>query len=115
MRKICLSLLICCGIAASVFAQSKLDLRSRAALRSYQMEQVPVHNAYTKALEKAGIPATHVTALISMADGVTAEQLQAEGVNVVRTRGNIAMVSMPFFCAKAIRSSIPIEPSDSLV
>lgn len=95
MRKICLSLLICCGIATTIFAQSKLDLRSRAALRSYQMEQVPVHNAYTKSLEKVGIPATHVTALISMADGVTAEQLQAEGVNVVRTRGNIAMVSMP--------------------
>lgn len=94
MRKIYLSLLVA-GLAFTGIAQSKLDMRSRAALRSYKMEQVPVHNAYTKSLEMAGVPVSHVTALIKLAPGATAEQLEAAGVNVVRTRGDIAMVSMP--------------------
>lgn len=94
MRKIYLFSLIF-SVAVSAYAQSSLDLRSRAALRSYKMEKSPSYNAYTKSLQIAPVAPTHVTAMIKLADGATAEQLQSEGVNVVRTRGNIAMVTMP--------------------
>lgn len=95
MKKFYLSL-TSLGIVLTMSAASTgLDLQSRAALRQHRTEKIPVHNAYTKALESAGIPATHVTALISLADSANVSELEAEGVNVVRTRGNIAMVSMP--------------------
>lgn len=93
-RKFYLSL-IASGLVFTLSAQVGLDLQSRAALRQYQTEKVPGHNAYTKALEDKGIPVSHVTGLIRLADGATAETLEAEGVNVVRVRGDIAMVSMP--------------------
>lgn len=94
MKRIYLSLMAF-GLVMMASAQSGLDLQSRAALRQHKTEKVPGHNAYTKALETVGIPATHVTGLIKLAPGATAEQLEAEGVNVVRVRGDIAMVSMP--------------------
>ena len=94
MKKIYLSLLIV-GATLSASSQAALDLRSRAALRQHQVENFPTHDAYTKALIDANIPTTHITGLIKLADGATAKELEAQGVNVVRTRGNIALVSMP--------------------
>ncbi len=96
MKKFYLSLLAV-GIALSSVAQSKLDLQSRAILRSHKIQQlVPVSNEVRlKAMQNAGIPSNHITGLIKMAADATAEQLEAEGVNVVRVRGDIALVSMP--------------------
>ncbi len=82
-------------MAISATAQGALDLGSRAILRQYQTTNIPSHNAYTKALEQYNIPATHITGLIKLAEGATTQELEAEGINVVRTRGDIAMVSMP--------------------
>lgn len=86
--------LIASGLVLTLSAQAGLDLQSRAALRQHRTEKVPGHNAYTKALEEKGIPSTHITGLIKLAAGATAETLEAAGVNVVRVRGDIAMVSM---------------------
>ncbi len=97
MNKIFIGLLAC-GIAFSASAQSKLDLHSRAMLRHEKMQ--------IKKGEKDGLntnsvistpiaPNGFVTGMIKLADGATEEQLKNEGVNVHRTRGNIALVSMP--------------------
>lgn len=93
MKKNQLSLLFI-GIALSVSAQG-LDLGSRAILRQHQTENIPVHNNYLKALQSANIPTDHITGLIKIADDATFEMLENEGVNIVKTRGNIALVSMP--------------------
>lgn len=94
MKKNQLSLLFI-GLALSVSAQGQLDLGSRATLRQYQTEKIPMHNNYLKALQSANIPTDHITGLIKIADNATFEMLENEGVNVVKTRGNIALVSMP--------------------
>lgn len=94
MKKIFLSTLLF-GIAVTGVAQSKLDLRSRAALRQYQTEKVPTYNPRTKSFTASVAAPTYVGAMIKLADGASVEELQAEGVNVIRTRGNIAMVTMP--------------------
>ena len=94
MKKITLSVMLL-AMVASTSAQGSLDLGSRAILRQYQVQNIPTHNAYTKALEQLNIPTTHVTGLIKLADGSTFDELEAEGVNIVRTRGDIALVSMP--------------------
>lgn len=94
MKKITLSVMLL-AMVASTSAQGSLDLGSRAILRQYQAQNIPTHNAYTKALEQLNIPTTHVTGLIKLADGSTFDELEAEGINIVRTRGNIALVSMP--------------------
>ena len=93
MKKNQLSLLFI-GIALSVSAQG-LDLGSRAILRQHQTENIPVHNNYLKALQSANIPTDHITGLIKIADDATFEMLENEGVNIVKTRGDIALVSMP--------------------
>lgn len=92
MKKISLSLIIA-GFALSSSAQ--LDLRNQAILRQHQTEGIPTHDVYTKAIQDLNIPTTHITGLIKLNEGCTAEDLEAEGVNVVRVRGDIAMVSMP--------------------
>ena len=89
------TLLVAAVSFSATAAESGLSLQSRAALRQYRSEKIPVCNVQSKTLEAAGIPQSHVTGLIKLADGATAEELEAEGVNVVRVRGNIAMVSMP--------------------
>ena len=92
------------SLAISISAQGSLNLGSRATLRQYQTQNIPTHNAYTKALEQLNIPATHITGLIKLADGAATEDLEAEGVNIVRTRGDIALVSMPINDVERIAS-----------
>lgn len=92
------------AMALSTSAQNSLDLGSRAILRQYQTSNIPTHNAYTKALEQHNIPTTHITGLIKLSDGATAEELEDEGVNIVRTRGDIALVSMPIGDVERISS-----------
>lgn len=90
MRKIYFSLLVA-GVAFTGMAQSKLDLRSRAALRQHKVE----YNLRTKSFEPVETAKKSVTAMIKLAPGATASQLEAEGVKVMRTRGDIAFVVMP--------------------
>ena len=93
MKKISASALLL-ALAISASGQA-LDLGSRAIMRQYQSQSIPTHNAYTKALEQLNIPTSHITGLIKLSEGTTMEELEAEGVNIVRSRGNIALVSMP--------------------
>lgn len=94
MKKICITTLLL-GIALTGIAQSKLDLRSRAILRQYQTEKVPTYNSRTKSFDSPVAAPKYVGAMIKLSEGASAEELEAEGVNVIRTRGNIAMVTMP--------------------
>ncbi|MBQ2046602.1 MAG: peptidase, partial [Muribaculaceae bacterium] len=94
MKKLSISVMLL-AMVVTALAQSSLDLGSRATLRQYKTQNIPTHNAYTKALEQLSIPTSHITGLIKFAEGATVQDLEAEGVNIVRTRGDIALVSMP--------------------
>lgn len=84
-----------CGITFSALSQSKLDLHSRALL---QKEQIQLKNdklspktSSSISLVKNGL----TMGMIKLAEGVSANQLIEEGVNVHKIRGNFALVSMP--------------------
>lgn len=95
MKKFYLGLLAA-ALAVSASAESKLDLHSRAILRQHKMVNVPTkYDARTKSLKTRKTPATHVNGLIELEEGATFDQLSAEGIIVNRTRGRIALVTMP--------------------
>ncbi len=83
------------SLTLAVSAQSTLDLGSRAILRQHQTPNIPSQRAYIKALDELNIPNSHITGLIKLSEASSASELEAEGVNVIRTRGDIALVSMP--------------------
>lgn len=94
MNKIFIGFLAC-GIALSATAQSKLDLHSRAILRNERV-QLQKGGLHTSSITPTHIVANgYVSGMIKLADGTTSEELKAEGVNVHKTRGNIALVTMP--------------------
>lgn len=123
MKKIWFSL-IAIGVAFSGMAQSKLDLRSRVALHSAAMMQTPNSKIHTLAKANGIIPQGHISGLIKISEGESFDALAENGVNVVRTRGDIALVTMPvkdveristLGCIKQMQLSRRIEPKMDLV
>ena len=82
---------------SSMIAQSKLDLQSRSILRMQRSSQAKMKvDARTKSVGTVKeTPASHITGFIKLADGATADQLEAEGIDVLSIRENIALVAMP--------------------
>lgn len=123
MKKIWFSL-IALGVAFSGVAQSKLDLQSRAMLRSATVMQAPNSKIHTLAKTNGIIPQGHISGLIKISEGESFDALTENGVNVVRTRGDIALVTMPINeveristlgCIKQMQLSRTIEPKMDLV
>lgn len=123
MKKIWFAL-ITLGVAFSGVAQSKLDLQSRAALHGVKMLQAPNSKIHTLAKTNGVIPQGHISGLIKIAEGESFETLTENGVNVVRTRGDIALVTMPvnaverismLDCIKQMQLSRHVEPKMDLV
>lgn len=84
----------------SVSAQSRLDLSSQATLRKLRLEQKnPSAFALAKGLRKikqdVGVPASSVLAIAKLSDGVTEDDLRAQGVNVIRTSFGFAFIAIP--------------------
>lgn len=111
-------ILLALGVAVSGMAQSKLDMRSQATLRSHKMQQLSSYQAQAKALGKLGVPENHITGFVKLNAGTTAEQLEAEGMSVFAVRGDIALVSMPVDdvermsqlpCVKQLELSRPVS------
>lgn len=97
MKKIILSVLLA-GFAMTVSAESQLSMDNRAILRRHKVMnamEMPGSKLQMKAMKQYGIPTNHITGLIKLDNAASVEQLEAEGVNVVRVRGDIALVSMP--------------------
>ena len=97
MKKIILSVLLA-GFAMTVSAESQLSMDNRAILRRHKAMnamEMPGSKLQMKAMKQYGIPTNHITGLIKLDNAASVEQLEAEGVNVVRVRGDIALVSMP--------------------
>jgi hypothetical protein len=89
--------MICASL--TILAQSKLDLSNQAQLRRYRIEQNQGPNGVAaspiKKSAKASVPTgTGVLALVKIADGADAHQIEQEGAEVLAVRGNIAIVSM---------------------
>lgn len=84
-------------LAGAVQAQTSLDLVSRAQLRQQRLMTAQETRGGKQLKVKGVTPeqSTHVFGMIKLADGCTAEQLEAEGVNVMRCSQGFAFVSVP--------------------
>ncbi|MGN0213364.1 MAG: S8 family peptidase [Muribaculaceae bacterium] len=81
-------------------AQAKLDLRSMAQLRAKRLEMSKSSdskfNQQMKVLKSAyGVPSNYMLAVIRLSDGYTEEDLEAEGVTVLRCSYGFAFVAVP--------------------
>ena len=81
-------------------AQSKLDLLSKAQLRAKRLELAKISDSQftqkMKALKRSfGVPSNNVLAIIRLNDGNTEQDLQAQGVKVLRCSHGFAFVSVP--------------------
>ncbi len=97
MRKYSITAMALILLASTVQAESKLDLGSRMALHRLRIEQNGLSNA-AKALDgrRSAPSATgRVGAFVTLAEGMTAADLEAEGMSVSFVRGDIAVVGMP--------------------
>lgn len=95
MKKVCY-IAMAMLLGATVNAQSSLDLVSRAQLRQHRL--VVEQQAQGKEMMKIkGMPqanASRMLGMIKLADGCSAEQLEAEGVEVLRCSHGFAFVTV---------------------
>lgn len=86
------------GTAMAMTAQSSLDLVSRARLRQQRLSIKQETKGNSKLLNLKGTtptPDAHVFGMVRLADGCTADDLKAEGVEVTRSSHGFAWVSVP--------------------
>ena len=94
MKKITFTIL-CLGMACSAFAQSKLDLQSRMTLLQMRNTAIPTYNSRTRSFERPKSVQPNVMAMIEFTGNNALSELEAQGVKVLRVRGNIAIVMVP--------------------
>lgn len=101
MKKLLLGSLLFCGGIFLASAQSKLDLMSRAQLRTERLVQSGILKDSPSARnlmalkKKSGITPGCTLGLVKLDDADSFDALAAEGATVLRTRGNIGIISMP--------------------
>lgn len=97
-------------MALTASAQSKLSISDKMRLRELKMEQRNpnifqfTRKTPTTVNETLGVPATHALAIARLADGVTEEDLKAQGVNVLRCSYGFAFISVPVDDAERVAS-----------
>lgn len=91
MRKFTFTIL-CLGLACSAFGQSKLDLQSRMMLLQMRNTSIPTYNSRTRSFERPKVIQPNVMAMIEFTGNNALSELEAQGVKVLRVRGNIAIV-----------------------
>lgn len=92
MKKTAISVLFAMGILTAG-AQSKLDLQSLAALRD--MQTVAAQTGKAGSPERISAEAKQMLVLVRLNPGFDASALHADGMTVVRSRGEFVTVSLP--------------------
>lgn len=82
-------------VAMSMQGQGKLDVQSRLDLMLGHNANLQTYNTQQRRFVKAQQASTNVMGFVQMNDGVTQEDLERQGVKVLKVRGNIAIASMP--------------------
>ncbi len=94
MRKLAL-IILCLGMAWTAFGQSKLDLQSQMMLLQIRNTSIPTYNSRTRSFERPKEVQQNVMAMVEFKGKNALDELSAQGVNVLRVRGNIAIVMLP--------------------
>lgn len=102
MKKI---LLVPLALSAILTAEGEaLDLQSRAQLRRQKMEQREVIKSARRTMEKNSTETgtTRVSAFVTLAEGASAADLEAAGVDVVMNRNGVIIVNMAYEQVEAV-------------
>ena len=96
MKKFLLLLALAFAVLPAA-SQSKLDLLSKAQLRTKRLELAKMSDSQfsqkMKALKRGlGVPNSNMLAIIRLNDGYTEQDLQNEGVTVLRSSHGFAFV-----------------------
>lgn len=89
-----LATLLLASAALTLPAQQKLDLLSRLSLMQQRNQNLPVYNSRLRDFAPRQA-ATHTMAMVEFKDGAALDSLAAQGGKVLKTRGNIAIVTLP--------------------
>ncbi len=89
-----LATLLLASAALTLLAQQKLDLLSRLSLMQQRNQNLPVYNSRLRDFAPRQA-ATHTMAMVEFKDGEALDSLAAQGGKVLKTRGNIAIVTLP--------------------
>lgn len=113
MKKIYLSVMLLCGCVL-LNGQNKIDFKSQSLLRQYEIQK---HNGmdsrmrgYAHKMVQTVDGEEYITAIVSLSDGASVEELVSDGVEILDERGDMAIVSVPvaqvsdFSMKKAVRS-----------
>ena len=94
MRKILLTVFSLC-MAGTAFGQSKIDLQSQMELYRLRNTSIPTYNSRTRSFERPKSVPTNTMAMVELNGQDGRAELEAQGVKVLRMRGNIAIVVVP--------------------
>ena len=94
MRKILLTVFCLCSVGLA-YGQSKLDLQSQLELFKLRNTSIPTYNSRTRSFERPRSVPENTMAMVEMKDQNDRADLEAQGVKVLRVRGNIAIVVAP--------------------
>ena len=103
------------AIALSAQAQTKLGISEQVRLRELRSEQRKTDvfpykkNTSRKAKEMLGINPSYALAIAQLNDGVTEEDLKAQGVNVIRSRSGFAFIAVPLDDAERVAATKGIK------
>ena len=94
MRKILLTVFCLCSVGLA-YGQSKLDLQSQLELFKLRNTSIPTYNSRTRSFERPRSVPENTMAMVELKDQNGRADLEAQGVRVLRVRGNIAIVVAP--------------------
>ena len=103
------------AMALSTQAQTKLGISEQVRLRELRSEQRKTDvfpykkNTSRKAKEMLGINPSYALAIAQLNDGVTEEDLKAQGVNVIRSRSGFAFIAVPLDDAERVAATKGIK------
>ena len=94
MRKILLTVFCLCSVGLA-YGQSKIDLQSQLELFKLRNTSIPTYNSRTRSFERPKSVPENTMAMVELKDQNSRADLEAQGVRVLRVRGNIAIVVAP--------------------
>ncbi|MBR5898716.1 MAG: S8 family peptidase [Muribaculaceae bacterium] len=94
MKKIVITVLSMCALV-TMSAQSKIDLMGQAQLRQHRMEQRVKNTGELNSLSRVESLADEVVVFVALEEGASASDLVGDGVEVLDSRGDLALVRVP--------------------
>ena len=115
MKKMIFIASLLMAIALPTLAQVKLGISEQVRLRELKSELRETNvfqykkNTSRKAKEMLGINPSYALAIAQLKDGVTDEDLKAQGVNVIRSRSGFAFIAVPLDDAERVAATKGIK------